>query len=143
MTMTANTRHSKLIKNQDGLSLIETLIALAIFSIGILGVAQLQLWNVRNNTTGNITTQATMLARAQLEVLKNTEDVTTLTSGADANNPINPDGTAGGIYTRSWVVTGAGVGGLAARQIEVTVSWNRRGQNRNVVLTTITKGNGT
>lgn len=133
MTMTAHTGHSRLIKNQDGLTLIETLIALAIFSIGILGVAQLQLWNIKNNTTGNITTQATMLARAKLEELKNTGDVTTLTDGADAS----------GIFTRTWGINGAGSGSVPARQIQVTVSWNRLGQNRSIVLTTITKGNGT
>jgi type IV pilus assembly protein PilV len=140
--MLADESKPKLIGNQEGLTLIETLIALAIFSIGILGVAQLQLWNIKNNTTGNITTQATMLARAQLEELKNIDDVTDLTNGADANNPINPDGSAGGIFTRSWTISNPH-GGNISRQIQVTVSWNRRGQNRSVVLTTITKGNGT
>jgi type IV pilus assembly protein PilV len=143
--MFADESKSKLIGNQDGLTLIETLIALAIFSIGILGVAQLQLWNIKNNTTGNITTQATMLARAKIEELKNVDDVTTLPGGttSDPDNPLNPDGTTGGIFNREWTVNGAGVGGLPAREIQVTVSWNRRGQNRSVVLSTITKGNGT
>ena len=58
-------------KNEAGLTLIEVMISLAIFSIGILAVAQLQIWNVKNNTTGNISTQATLLARAKLEDLKN------------------------------------------------------------------------
>jgi prepilin-type N-terminal cleavage/methylation domain-containing protein len=140
--MSAKKPYPKLIRTEDGLTLIETLIALAIFSIGILGVAQLQLWNIKNNTTGNITTQATMLARTQLEELKNIGDVTDLTNGADADNPINPDGSAGGIFTRSWTISNPH-GGNISRQIQVTVSWNRRGQNRSVILTTITKGNGT
>ena len=140
--MNAHQRHSELIQSQAGLTLIETLIALAIFSIGILGVAQLQIWNIKNNTTGNITTQATMLARTQLEELKNISDVTSLTNGADANNPIDANGNAGGIYTRSWTISNPH-GGSMSRQIQVTVSWNRRGQNRSIVLTTITKGNGT
>ena len=48
--------------NSKGFTLIETLIAIAIFSIGILALGSMQLWSVKNTTTGNITTQASMLA---------------------------------------------------------------------------------
>jgi prepilin-type N-terminal cleavage/methylation domain-containing protein len=130
------------VRNNRGFTLIEILIAVAIFSIGILAVAKLQLWNVKNNTTGNITTMATMLGRAQLEDLKGVADVTTLTDGADPNNPVDADGNPGGIFTRTWTVTNP-LGGSITRRIDVTVSWNRRGQDRSVVLSTITRGNGT
>lgn len=128
--------------NERGLSLIEIVIAVGIFSIGILAVAQLQMWNVRNNTTGNITTMATMLARQQMETLKAEADVTTLSSDADPNNPIGADGNPGGMFTRTWAVSNP-LGGSTSRQLTVTVGWNRRGQNRSVVLTSITRGNGT
>ena len=126
-----------------GFTLIEVLIAIAIFSVGILAVAKMQYWNVRNNTTGNMTTQATMLARQQMEALKS-QDIEDLTTGTtpDPNNPIDEDGNPGGIYTRQWRVTNP-LGGTSSRQIQVTVSWNRNGQNRSVVLTSITRGNGT
>ena len=127
--------------NERGLSLIEILIAIAIFSIGILGVAQLQISNIRNNTSGNITTLATMLARQQMETLKAEGDVTTLADGADPNNPIDENGNAGGIFTRSWIVTNP-LGGSTSRHLAVTVSWNRQGQNRSVVFTSMTRGNG-
>ena len=128
--------------NEQGFTLIEVLIAMGIFAIGILAVAQLQLWNVKNNTTGNITTMATMLAREQMEALKNVSDVTTLSSGSDPNNPIDADGNPGGIFTRNWTVSNP-LGGNTSRHLVVTVNWNRRGQNRSVVLTSITRGNGT
>ncbi len=127
--------------NELGLSLIEILIAIAIFSIGILAVAQLQISNIRNNTSGNITTLATMLARQQMETLKAEGDVTTLADGADPNNPIDENGNAGGIFTRSWIVTNP-LCGSTSRHLAVTVSWNRQGQNRSVVLTSMTRGNG-
>jgi prepilin-type N-terminal cleavage/methylation domain-containing protein len=123
-----------------GFTLIETLIAMAIFSIGILAVGSMQIWSVRNNTTGNITTQATQLARAQMEELKSVSDATTLTSGSDPNNPVDEDGNAGGIYNSTWAV--AAGPGTNSREITVTVSWSRRSQNRSVVLTSITRGNG-
>jgi type IV pilus assembly protein PilV len=125
-----------------GFTLIEALIAMAIFSIGILAVGSMQISNTRNNTTGNITTQATMLARQKIEELKTVPDVTELTSGTDPNNPIDVDGNSGGIYTRQWNVTNP-LGGSTSRQVSVTVSWNRRGQNRSVMLESITRGNGT
>jgi hypothetical protein len=84
-----------------------------------------------------------MLARAQVEHLENSDIATSadLTPGthADPNNPIDENGAAGGIYTRTWTV-GAGTG-PTSREIEVTVNWNRLGQNRSVRLTTITRGN--
>ncbi len=123
---------SHTLSDKEGFTLIEILIAVAIFSIGILAIGSMQLWSVKNNTTGNITTQASMLAKAKIEELKNTGDVTTLTNGADTDS----------IFTRQWQITNP-LGDNESRQIEVTVSWNRRGQNRSVVLTTITKGNGT
>ena len=131
-----------LFKNERGFSLIEVMIALVIFSIGILAVAQLQFWNIRNNTTGNITTIATLLARQKMEELKSQADVTTLNSDADADNPIDAAGQAGGIFTRTWTVSNP-LGGSTSRHLAVTVSWSRQGQNRSVVLTSITRGNGT
>ena len=117
--------------NNKGFTLIETLIAMAIFSIGILALGSMQLWSVKNNTTGNITTQATLLAKAKIEDLKNTGDLTSLAGDTDSD----------GIFTREWTVTNP-LGGDKTRKIQVTVSWNRRGQNRSVELETITQGNG-
>jgi len=124
--------NTALSKMNRGFTLIEVLIALAIFSIGILAVGSMQLGNTKNNTTGNITTEATMLARQKIEELKTLPDVTKLTDGKETV----------GIYTREWDVTNP-LGGSTSRQITVTVRWNRRGQNRSVVLESITRGNGT
>jgi type IV pilus assembly protein PilV len=140
--MTNDSKQGCSMKNTRGFTLIEILIAVAIFSIGILAVAKMQLWTVKNTTTGNLTTMATMLGRAQIEELKGVANVTTLTDGADPNNPIDADGNPGGIFTRQWTVTNP-LGGSDTRRIDVEVSWSRQGQNRSVVLTTITRGNGT
>ena len=130
--MKTDHKNATFLKKNRGFTLIEVMIAMAIFSIGILAVGSMQLWNTKNNTTGNITTQATMLARQKLEELKTVPDVTALASNSDTV----------GIYARKWDVTNP-LGGSTSRQITVTVSWNRRGQNRKVTLESITRGNGT
>ena len=140
--MQTDNRKNHICGPSNGFTLIEVLVALAVFSIGILALASLQLSTARSTKTGNVVTQATMLARAQIEQLKNVSDVTTLASDTDPNNPIDENGNAGGIFTRSWVVTNP-LGGSATRQIQVTVSWTKGGPNRSVVLTSITRGNGT
>jgi type IV pilus assembly protein PilV len=124
---------------QQGFSMIEVVIALAIFSIGILAIAQLQFSAVRNNTTGNLATQATMLAEAQIENLKNTGDVTQLTDSVEAG--IDQNGASGGIYTRTTTITNP-LGGDFSRQIQVNVRWVRNGRMRQVVLKTLTQGSG-
>jgi len=140
--MQDNQQRNGFFNNERGFSLIEILIALAIFSFGILAVAQLQMLNNKNNTTGNVVTMATLLARQQMETLKGQADVTTLSSGADPNNPITADGNPGGIFTRAWTVSNP-LGGSTSRRVDVTVSWTRQGGSRSVVLTSITRGNGT
>jgi type IV pilus assembly protein PilV len=129
-------------EGSKGFTLIEVLITIAIFAIGVLAVASMQYWSVRNTATGNVMTLASNLARAQMETLKSVSDVTTLVNGAGPNNPIDADGKPGGIFTRTWVITP--VPGLTAiRKIDVTVGWRRNGQDRSVVLTSISRGNGT
>ena len=132
------------IQNPKGYMLVEALIAIAIFSVGFLAVAMLVLSVSRNNTSGNQLTEANMLARERLEQLKNTSDITLLPSDLTtfSDGPMDGNGNPGGIYTRTWTIQDA-LGFNTSREIKVTVNWTRRGRNRSVVLSTITKGNGT
>ena len=123
--------------NQNGFSLIEILIAMAILALAMLAAASMQFGSIRNNASGNMVTQANMLAKAQMEVLKNTADVTTLADGV-VNN-IDASGQPGGIYNRSWTVADLG---STARRITVTVQWSRSGKSRSIILSSNTRGNG-
>jgi len=130
-------------KRSNGYMLIEALIAIAIFSIGFLAMATLVFTATRNNTNGNILTQANMLARQTLEQVKNTPDITSLPSGPTTNTEsgIDADGNPGGIYTRTTKIEDI-LGFNSSRSIEVSVSWQSRGKNRSIVMSTITKGKG-
>ena len=126
------------LNNQRGYTIIEVLIAVAIFSIGILAIASLQLSTAGNVKSGNLVTQATMLARDKIEMLKRVADVTTLSNGSETD--IDAQGTPGGIFDRSWIISNP-LGGIGTntRQITVTVSWNHKGESRSIDLSTIAK----
>ena len=112
-----------------GFTLVEIMIALFILSVGLLAVATMQISAIRGNTMGNDVTHATLLAQDMLEQLKNSTNISTVADGNDVD----------GIYNRSWTLTAAsGV----ARTATVTVSWTTMGNTHNVVLTTITRGDG-
>ena len=131
-------------KQSDGYMLVEALMAIAIFSVGFLAVAALVFSVTRNNTSGNHITEANMLARERMELLKNTPDITdlpeTLTTFTDG--PMDANGNPGGIYMLTWTIEDK-MGFNTSREIRLTVNWTKRGQNRSVVLQTVTRGNGT
>ncbi len=123
--------------NQNGFSLIELLIAMAILALAMLAAASMQFNSVRNNATGNIFTQANMLAKAKMEELKNTPNLDDLSNGTE--NAINGEGQPGGIYNRSWTVENLGA---SARRISVTVQWTKGSRTRRISVSTNTRGNG-
>lgn len=136
-----NLRIRKTLKEQNGFSLIELLIAMSVLAIGMLAAASMQYSAVRNNTQGNVSTQASMLAKAQLEMLKNQDIGSAVLAPGDYNDPasIDENGNPGGIYNRSWKIDPLGA---AARRIRVTVEWTRFGESRSVVMRSNTKGSG-
>ncbi len=127
-------------KDKEGFTILELLVGISILAVGVLATTQMQWWTVRNNTTGNVFTQANMLAQTQMETLKN-QDFSDLDIGNynDPNNPVDENGDPGGIYNRSWAIAD---NTTFARQITVTVQWTRIGGARSVVLTSLTRGNG-
>jgi Tfp pilus assembly protein PilV len=116
------------------------MIAMAIMAIGMMAAVSMQFSSTRNNTNGDIVTQATMLAKTQLENLKN-RDLSNLNAGTvqDPNNPVNAEGQSGGIYTRSWTIANLGAG---AREITVRVQWSRLGRSGAVQISSNTQGGG-
>jgi len=133
-------------KGREGFTLLEVLVAVTIFAIGILAVASMQLTSIQGNAFGNEMTTATFLAQAQLERLKSVADVSSdLPIGITAD-PLNPmdenenSGVSGAIYNRSWTVaTGPSAD---SRQVSVTVNWRSGMGSHQVILRTITRGNG-
>ena len=57
------------IDNENGFTLIEVLVALTIFSIGLLALASMQVTSLRGNANAQVLTSATTLAEGTLEGL--------------------------------------------------------------------------
>ena len=128
-------------EKEKGFSLIELMIAMSVMALGMLAAASMQYSAVRNNTTGNTATQANMLAKAQLEMLKNQDIESAALAVGDYNDPTSVDqnGNPGGIYNRSWRIDPLGA---SARRIRVTIDWTKFGNTRRVIVRSNTKGNG-
>jgi len=105
-----------------GFSIIETLIALSIFTIGILAVATLVLSSIGENASARRITEATALAETRLEQL------VSLPYGEIASNTVTQ-----GAYTVAWDVT-EDVIVDDTKSITVTVSWRYRGRQRDVTM---------
>ena len=86
---------SKLRKSMrtDAFTLVETVVALGILSVGILAVAASALTSLKFARESRAMTQAMYLAEDQMEVFRTTPgaDVIAMGSGNDPTNPIDPD----------------------------------------------------
>ena len=57
-----------LTKNQNGFTLVELLIALVIFAVGILGVGTMQITSIKGNSKGRLISEASNLAADRIEI---------------------------------------------------------------------------
>jgi len=121
--MLLNPAYVKLKKNDTaGFSIIECLIALSIFAIGILAVATLILSSIGSNASARRTMEATALAEARLEQVM----------AIPYDNIVAGESTQGA-YTVAWEVA-EDVIVAQTKSITVTVSWSYRGRQRNVTV---------
>jgi type IV pilus assembly protein PilV len=114
-----------------GFTLIEVLIVLAIFSIGILAVAAMQMTSTKGNASARRITEATALAENQIENLMQVSY-----DHADLNTATNPHGSTQGPYTINWNVTEVDLdadGTNDSKTVDVTVNWSY-GKDRSVSI---------
>jgi prepilin-type N-terminal cleavage/methylation domain-containing protein len=106
-------------KKEQGFTLVEVMIALAIFSIGILGVAAMQTSSVTGNASAMGYTEGSTWAMDQVERLLNLPYThANLDPASSPFSTTSPDG----VYTINWTVTQPGPI-PKTKQVVVTVSW--------------------
>ena len=108
-----------LLKKGDGFTLLEVMIALMILSVGLLGLAALQLVAVKSNAFSSEMTYATMLAQQHAEILKSRA----FTDGDLTEGDHTAMGSSKGVqYTVAWNVTD-NTPDTDMKTINLTVQW--------------------
>lgn len=117
-------------ERQGGFTLLEILVALLIFSVGMLAVARLQIVTTQSVAGVRRTITATALAEDKIEQLKSL-GFDALTNGV-TNDPSNPWYD---IFNRSWEITD--FNGTTMKQITVTVTWTDAQGTFSIPLSTV------
>lgn len=134
----------KQVNTESGFTLIEVLIAMVLLTIGMVGYGSFSGNLINKNSLQERKTLATTLAREKMEDLRSLAIQTTLTAAnstptvpGDAldrqGNRLGNPGTAGAIYTRTWLINDAGAPLVIAT---VTVSWDYMSGTRSISLST-------
>ena len=109
-----------------GISMVEALAATALLGGTLLALAGSSITMMRSEKSADSTSAATALALQQLEQLRSMPlGAAQLTPGQyyDPSNPLQADGTGGGIYSRSWQVSEDDTPRFGLRVVTVTVEW--------------------
>jgi type IV pilus modification protein PilV len=115
--------------NSGGFTLIEVMIALVIFSFGILGLYAMQISSVNGNSAARKRTEAVSWAANQMEILLETP------YASIGNNQITR-----GIYTIQWTAPEIDInndGANDAKNIQINVTWSDSRGPKNTTLSFI------
>ena len=132
---TTDSSSIKPFKDNKGFTMIEVLIAMAIFLIGFLAVGAMQMSSVNGNAYARMRTEATALAAQHAEkfLAMNFADI----DASLADYPINE-----GPFTIATpnVISRTDTPELNAtnnRTINITVQWNQKGKNKSVTYSLV------
>lgn len=127
----------KSFSNENGFTLIETLMAIAIMAIGLLALAALQTTAISGTTKAKKHSMAILLAEDKIEISKNALYDAILPAGeTEYGTALSP----WGIFTRTTTVQD-NTPFIGAKTITVSVSWPDR-VARSVVFQTIITQSG-
>jgi type IV pilus assembly protein PilV len=115
-------------RSSSGFTLIETIVALTILAVGVLGVAAGLLSALKVSAQSRANTEAIFLAEQQLEIFRIMtigEVVAMANAGAvsqDTENPLNPEDDSSMTFNRSWQIE-LDTPATNVISLTVTVAW--------------------
>lgn len=113
-------------RNENGVTMIEMLMAICILAVGILAVVALQTASAKGNSTSLMSTDGLIAAMDQIEKLMDRDY-----DHADLDSGGNPHSVTNAQYTITWNVTDNGVINNT-KTIAMTVTWTSWGLNRQI-----------
>jgi len=120
---------------QRGVTLVDSLIAIAVFDFMAIGTALVLNSSVQTDIQARRATAATSLARSKIEELR-TLPYASLAAGGDASTLPEAPGSGAAMYTRSWTVA-ANTPVANTATVGVTVAWTDKTGGHQVQLNTI------
>ena len=114
-----------MIRNANGFTLIEALVAVAVMAIVVSGLASMGVTTIQADTQSRRVSAATALAQAKLEELRGLRRSNTAwTVGSHHETGLDESGESGGSYTRQWTVQNNYNSYNKLSRVTVTVSWD-------------------
>ena len=110
-----------------GFSLLDALAGLTFIAVSLLGLSAASVSLTRNAKGADSTSAATALGQQKLEQLRSMPlGATALKPGIyyDAGNKLKADGTSGGTFDRSWLVSLKDTPRPGLKTVTVTVAWS-------------------
>src|SRR5215510_2165195 len=112
--------------NEKGLTLPEVLVAMVVLSLGLLGLAKMQITAIQVNAASGRLTQATALAQDKAEELM-------ALPYTDADLNVGKYSSKRADYTITWEVAQDTLA-VGIKTINLTVTWSNRGQPKTFLL---------
>ncbi|MBD3179039.1 MAG: prepilin-type N-terminal cleavage/methylation domain-containing protein [Candidatus Latescibacteria bacterium] len=127
------------VSNREGMTLVEVLVGMTIFAIGLLGLSQVMFGVIRSNMSSKNTGIATNLAHQRLEQIMSSTRYGAINAG---NFPDEDYGQIGGgasefqKFKRTVAIADStnALGNSVMKEITVRVEWRDRGKLRDVEL---------
>jgi type IV pilus assembly protein PilV len=131
--------------NEKGFSLIEILIAITVFAIGILAIGKMQIAAIKGNSFANDLTKATTLAQDRMEKLIGLSYIDPLNNDTNGNGDTGLDADANatvdhndvdGMYNIFWnIAENCPIDNT--KKIRVIVTWKDKGEQKKVKITSM------